>query len=73
MFMRTIPSVNYKILEKEIYTSHTIARLTLFTRAFCHACVENLKCLMLVSLRNRKAILLLLLLLSSSSFKSGSI
>ena len=32
----------YQILEKEKYISHTITRLTLFTRAFCHTRVENL-------------------------------
>ena len=32
---------SYKILEKEKYTSHTIARLTVFTRVFCHTLVEN--------------------------------
>ena len=30
------------ILEKGKYTSHTIARLTQFTRAFCYTRVENL-------------------------------
>ena len=29
-------------LEKENYTSHTVACLTLFTHIFCHNCVENL-------------------------------
>ena len=33
---------SYQILEKEKYTSHTIALLTLFTRAFRHTRVENL-------------------------------
>ena len=33
---------SYKIFEKEKYTSHTIAFLTVFTRAFCTTRVENL-------------------------------
>ena len=40
--MRTIPLINNKILGKSKDTSHTIARLTVFTRAFCHMRVENL-------------------------------
>ena len=31
-----------KILEKEKYKLHTIARLTVLTRALCHKPIENL-------------------------------
>ena len=33
---------NPKILEKGKQTSHTIASLTVFVRAFCHMRIENL-------------------------------
>ena len=43
MHMCIIPSNKvFKILGKGKYTSHTIAHLTIFTRAFCHTHVENL-------------------------------
>ena len=44
MYMCTTLSIKLdnKSLEKEKYTSHTIARLTVFTCAFCPACGENL-------------------------------
>ena len=35
-------SKSYKILEKEKYTSHTIACLTVFMCVFCYTCVKNL-------------------------------
>ena len=31
------------MLRKEKYTLHSIARLTVFTRTFCHTRVENLR------------------------------
>ena len=37
--MRT--KFNYKILEKEKYTLHTIAHLTIFTQAFYHMRAQN--------------------------------
>ena len=40
--MRTIFLIKLQNLRKEKYLSHTIAHLTVFTRAFCHTRVENL-------------------------------
>ena len=40
--MHTIPLINYKILKKAKYTSHTTACLTAFIHAFCHMPFENL-------------------------------
>ena len=34
--------ISYDILGKGKYTLHTIARLIVFTHAFCHAYVQNL-------------------------------
>ena len=42
MYLGTIPQKSYKILEKEKYTSHTIARPMVFMHAFYHMHVENL-------------------------------
>ena len=39
MYMHIIP---YKNVEKEKYTSHTIACLMVFKHAFCHTRVEKL-------------------------------
>ena len=42
MYMHIISSIKLKNIRKRKYTSHTIARLTVFTHAFCHTRVENL-------------------------------
>ena len=42
MYMPTIPLTKLPILEKEKYSLHTIACLTVFTRQICHMRFENL-------------------------------